>query len=337
MEMMGGMFGAAGSVAGAFIAADAQKYSANTNWAIALMNYYARERERTQARYEAQRVEHKQDLGMTDIEGTQTKFVPGEGWQTTAAPAKKALMGRQDAEQMARLGHDAALRRQQLDANAAMQATERDKANALMGEMRRSSTPSASEISNLLYNASTTGTNEAFRDTAQIGARQALRSGTNPDRVMSEIAKAQGKAQGSARAQALLQGMQIAPQMEAEDKKMKANLYNLFATRASAMPDISFSPQAIDSSATSQAMRGGAASGELAVKAAMMEGGRLPYIPPNYGMANAVGAIGAAGQGLMRNVQGSRNTFSEGGNSLWDVFSDRERNRGGYGSFAGAP
>ena len=98
MDMMGGMMGAAGSIAGAFIAADAQKYSANTNWAIALMNYYARERERTQAKYEAQRVEMKQDLGMTDIEGTTTKFEPGRGWVTTAPAGKKALMGREQKE-----------------------------------------------------------------------------------------------------------------------------------------------------------------------------------------------------------------------------------------------
>ncbi len=329
--MMGGMFGAAGSIAGAFIAADAQKYSANTNWAIALMNYYARERERTQAKYEAQRVERKQDLGMTDIEGTQTKFIPGEGWVTTAAPAKKALMGRQDAEQMARLGHDAQIRRQQLDANATMQAGERDKANALMGEMRRSSTPSATELSNILYNASTSGINQGFRDTAQIGARQALRTGANPDRVMGEIGKAQGQALGNAKAQALLQGMQMAPQLEAEDKKMKANLYNLFATRASAMPDVSFSPQAIDSSATAQAMRGGAGSGELAVKAAMMEGGRLPYLPPNYGLANAIGATGTSLQGLTKNMNQGGQFSQDPSYNLWNSIKDTYR--GNFGSF----
>ena len=71
MEMLGGMFGAAGSIAGAFIAADAQKYSANTNWSIALMNYYAREREKFDAKIEASRLEAKQNLGMTDAEGKQ--------------------------------------------------------------------------------------------------------------------------------------------------------------------------------------------------------------------------------------------------------------------------
>ena len=78
-------------------------------------------------------------------------------------------------------------------------------------------------------------------------------------------------------------------------------------------------------------MRAGGAANELGLKAAMMEGGRLPYIPPNYGMANAVGATGAALQGLTKNNQGYGNLFTGSGDSsagLWNSIKDTYRNSG---------
>jgi len=333
MEMMGGALGAVGSIAGAFIQADAQKYAANTNYSIALMNYYQRERERTQARIEAQRIERKQDLGMTDIEGTQTKFTEGLGWRTTPTAQKQALMNRQTNEQMQSFG-DAAMKRRQVQANVAQQATERDKARALFDEMGRSSTPTASEIGHLLQSAQSTASNRAFDDTLKVGARQSLRTGANPSKIMSEIGRARSQEQGNMASQALLQGMQMAPQLEDQDQKMKANLYNLFATRGSAMPDVSFSPVPIDSGQTASAMKGSANSGEMAVKAAMMEGGRMPFVPPMYGLANAVGATGMALQGLTKN---SSPYFNDQGGSLWGAISDQQRLRGNQGSFANVP
>jgi hypothetical protein len=335
MEMMGGALGAVGSIAGAFIQADAQKYAANTNYSIALMNYYQRERERTQARLEAQRIERKQDLGMTDIEGTKTAFTPGLGWRTTPTAQKQALMNREQAEKMAQFG-DTAMKRRQIQANVGQQAQERDKARALFDEMSRTSTPGAGEIERILLGAQGTASNRAFDDTLKIGARQSMRTGANPSKLLSEIGRARAQEQGSMAGQARLQGLQMAPQLEDQDMKMKANLYNLFATRASAMPDVSFSPTPIDSGAAAGAMKGSQGSGELAVKAAMMEGGRMPFVPPMYGMANAVGATGMALQGLTKNAQPM---FNEGGGgySLWGAMNDDQRLRGGSGSFAGAP
>jgi hypothetical protein len=335
MEMMGGALGAVGSIAGAFIQADAQKYAANTNYSIALMNYYQRERERTQARLEAQRLERKQDLGMTDIEGTKTKFTPGLGWQTTPTAQKQALMNRQQTEQMAQFG-DTAMKRRQVQANVAQQAQERDKARALFDEMGRTTSPSAGEIERVLLGAQGSASNRAFDDTLQVGARQALRTGANPSKIFSEIARARSQEERGMAGQAKLQGMQLAPQLEDQDQKMKANLYNLFATRASAAPDVSFSPVPLDSGAAAGAMKSAGASGEMAVKAAMMEGGRMPFVPPMYGMANAVGATGMALQGLTKNASPY---FNEGGGgyNLWGAMNDQQRLRGGSGSFAGAP
>ena len=330
--MLGGAFGAVGSIVGASIAADAQKYTANTNWSIALMNYYARERERYQARIEASRIESKQDLGMTDAKGNTTRFVPGRGWVQEAAPATQALMKREDAEKMAQFG-DVAMKRRQVQQNVNQQIQERDKSRALFDEMKHKTSPTATELEHLITNAQSTGTNRAFDDTLQVASRQAMRTGTNPTGIFSEIAKQRGKELGNVGAAARTQAMTLAPQLEDQEDKMKANLYNLFATRASAAPDVSFSPTAIDSGGLSQAA-GRDQSGGL--KAAMMEGGRLPFVPPNYGTANLVGAIGAAGQGFMRNASPymqQRPMFSEGGGmgDLWDTMKDRTRES--YGSF----
>jgi hypothetical protein len=338
MEMMGGMlggaFGAVGSIVGASIAADAQKYSANTNWSIALMNYYARERERYQAKIEAQRIEMKQDLGMTTARGDRTRFVPGVGWVQEPSAQTAALMGREDAEKMAQFG-DLAMKRRQMQGNIAQQAKERDYSNALFEEMKNRTTPTAGELEHLITGAQGTATNRAFDDTAQIAARQAMRTGTNPSGILSEIARQRGKELSGIAGSAKTQAMSLAPQLADQEQKMQANLYNLFATRASAQPDVSFSPTPLDSGGLA-AMAGRDQGAGL--KAAMMEGGRLPFVPPNYGPANLAGAIGAAGQGFMRNMQGSRgNLFGEDGSSnLWNAMKSTNLDdiyRGNQGTF----
>jgi hypothetical protein len=335
MEMMGGMlggaFGAVGSIVGASIAADASKYATNTNWSIALMNYYARERERYQARVEASRIEAKQDLGMTDMKGNTTRFIPGQGWVQEAAPATKALMDRENTERMAQFG-DLATKRRMTQVNQARQIQEGDKARALFEEMKHTTAPTAGELERLIGNAQSTGTNRAFDDTLKIGTRQAMRTGTNPSGIMSEIARQRGKELAGIGGAARTQAMSLAPQLADQENKMETNLYNLFATRASAPQDVAFSPTPIDSGGLSQLAGRDQGAG---LKAAMMEGGRLPFVPPNYGYANLAGAIGAAGQGFMRNTQMARSPFSEGGGgmgNLWDTMKDRTRDT--FGAFS---
>jgi hypothetical protein len=328
--MMGGAFGAVGSIVGASIAADAQKYTANTNWSIALMNYYAREREKYQAQIEASRIEAKQDLGMTDAKGNTTKFVPGVGWVQEMAPAQKALQAREDSEKMAQFGDLAKLRRHK-DLNLAQQAKERDKASALFDEMKSQAAPTATELENLISESQATGTNRAFDDTAKIASRQALRTGNNPSGILSEIARQRGKELGNIRGAARTQAMTLAPQLEDQENKMEANLYNLFASRGSANPEASFTPTPIDTGGLAQAA---GRDQSMGLKVAMMEGGRLPYQPVNYGAANLAGAIGAAGQGFMRNMsnqnqQQQNGQFGDGGGFLWDSIKDRVRESSG--------
>jgi hypothetical protein len=272
---------------------------------------------------EAHRLEQKQDLGMKDAEGTQTKFVEGVGWTVTETPQKQALRARQNTEQMAQFA-DAALRRRQVEENRGRQIKEGDRANALFDEMRKRPDVSTDNIKNILYNKATTGLNRGFDDTAQIAARQALRVGKDPGPIFTELARARGEELGKASAESQAQAMTLAPQIRDQDEKVKANLYNLFATRAQADPAASFQPVSGGDGGLAQAMRGASDTANLSVRAAMQEGGRMPFVPPNYGLANAIGATGTSLQALLRN-SGQGTQVSQGSGDLWDQISRRTR------------
>jgi len=306
MDMgLGGMFGAAGSIGAAFIAADAQNTATHTNWAIALMNYYSRERERWEAKMEAKRVERKQDEGFTDADGNRTSYVPGQGYVVDVSPEQEALKGRIYAEQMARLGPDAQRRRQQQQRNEIRQIGEGDRANALFDQMRKVPPKQASTIENLLFDAAGKSINRGYDDVTAVATRQALRTkSSNAGKLLEEIGKQRSNAIKDARVDARAQAMTMAPQINEADKKARADLYNMFASRASAMPD---GPAQIPNTQAANGMLDNAAAlnksaSESRLKAAMMEGGRLPFVPPNYGMANAVGAAGSSLQGMFKNM-----------------------------------
>jgi hypothetical protein len=118
--------------------------------------------------------------------------------------------------------------------------------------------------------------------------------------------------------------MTLAPQIRDQDEKVKANLYNLFATRAQADPAASFQPVSGGDGGLAQAMRGASDTANLSVRAAMQEGGRMPFVPPNYGLANAIGATGTSLQALLRN-SGQGTQVSQGSGDLWDQISRRTR------------
>ena len=326
--MFGAALGAVGSVASAFIAADAQNTATHTNWAIALMNYYARERERWEAKLESRRLETKQNEGFTDAQGNRTSYVPGKGYVVNLSPESEALQDRIYAEQMQRLGPDAQMRRHQLQRNEIRQIEENDKARALFDQMRKLPRKKADVIENLLFNAASTGINRAFDDTTAVATRQALRTkSSNAGKLLEEIAKQRSEAVKGARTQSRVQAMEMAPALNAATDKQKADLYNMFATRASQMPETPFAPPNVGGSAEQLlqvASNNNRATGELQLKAAMMEGGRLPFVPPNYGTANAVGAAGTSLSALFKQM---------GGPSMFagsDEHSD-ERYRGNQG------
>ena len=318
---LGGLFGAAGSIGGAAIAADAQRYTADTNWAIALTNYYAREREKWDAKLTARRMEAKTDLGSVDAQGTETRFIPGVGWRTELSDENQGIQARMQAETLKRLGPDAQRGRQQAERNELRQIREEDKAKALFEEMRKTPSIKASTIEAQLGDAMTAGIDEGFDKTSAIASRQAMRT-KNPSggRILREIALQRGKAVGDIQKNARQQAMTITSQLNNADDKEKANLYNMFATRAANLPGQQPTPTSIGTNETLLAqMRNSTNQSDNAFKAAQMEGGRLPFVPPNYGTANLVGAAGASLRGL----------FNEADRGYGDYYEDRERGNTG--------
>lgn len=335
MEMfglLGAGLGAAGSIGSAVIGANAQHEASVNNYMIALMNYYQRQREVMQARQEAARIEHRNDQGFTDARGNSTKFVPGQGWVATAAPAVKALQNRETSEQMQALGTDASVKRQQLLKNSERSSGEGDYANALMDQMRRQTRTNPDQLENTLRGAATQGVNRAYDDTQASLNTEALRTrSSNAGEMMKTLARSRASSLGDAMMGARMAALDKAPQLDAANKGSEANLYNMFASRASAMPDVAFQPSGVSDNASSMLGPAGklAQAGQgYSFQAASMPGPRMPYQPADYGTANAVGAAGNALGGVFSNLNNQNNY-----NGLLEAI--RSNTRQNQGSYAG--
>lgn len=314
MEMfglLGAGLGAAGSIGSAVIGANAQHEASVNNYMVALMNYYQRQREVQQAQMEASRIENKNNQGFTDARGNSTKYVPGQGWVATAAPDVKALQSRETNEQMQALGTDATIKRQQLLKNSQRSSGEGDYANALMDQMRRQLRTNPDQLENTLRGAATQGVNRAYDDTQAGVNQEALRTrSSNAGEAMKTLARSRSSSLGDAMMSARMASLDKAPAMDAANKGSEANLYNMFASRASAMPDVAFQPSGVSDSASSMLGPAGklAQTGQgYSFQAASMPGPRMPYMPADYGTANAIGATGSSLGGVFTNLNNQNN------------------------------
>lgn len=330
-SILAGLAGAGGSIGSALIGSNAQHDAQVQNYMISLMNYYQRQREQFDAKQEAQRIEHKQDQGYTDAQGNRTHFVPGQGWVVDASPQTLALKGREDNERMLSLGHDATIKRQQLDKNSQREIGEGDYANALMDQIRRQGRTNPDYLENSLRGAGQEGVNRAYDDTQAGVTKQALRSrSSNAGEMIKSIARQRSDALKDADMGARQTALTLAPQIDAQASKQNNDLYQMFASRASVMPDVSFSPSGVGESANAN-LAGAAAAGNsglaMGFKAASMDGPRFPYQPANLGPANAVGAIGSTMGSMFQNM-GQQQGYS----SLIDEI--RKSTRSNSGDFA---
>lgn len=331
LPLIGAMAGAGGSIGAALIGANASNDASVTNYMIGLMNYYQRQREMFDAQSEARRTEHKQDQGFTDAQGNRTHYVPGQGWVVDLDPQVEALQQREMGERMQSLGHDQTIKRQQLDRNATRSIREGDHANALFDEMRRRPKTNPDELERSFFGEGAKATNRAFDDTAAAMSKQAVRTRSpHGGEILASLARKRSDALSDTAMSARGKALEMAPALDAAAGKEDANLYNMFATRASAMPDVSFAPSQLPEGANGNlqmAARLGNSSNEGRLKAAMMEGPRFPYQPPNYGTANAVGAIGTSLGSLFQ-----QQNSNSGYNALLDEI--RKSSRRNTGEFA---
>lgn len=293
--MFPALLGALGTIGGGIAGMFAQDDANETNWNIALMNYYQREKERREQIKMANEIRDEQKLGGTDAQGNNTKFVRGKGWVTTLSPQQKLMQALQNREQEQVLTNDLPMKRAQLDKNRERQSAEGHQADALLRQFRRNSMNSESPqaLEALLYNAKSRGVNEAADKSIGTAMRSTIRSGSsNGGKLAAAINKQRSAALGDASEDARMASYDLADNMKQKKLSNGGNLYNMFATRASAMPGVSYAPQNIDGSADNllqMFMQNAQQGSGQAFQAAGKQGGTFDFkMDPNYGLANTL-------------------------------------------------
>jgi len=314
IEMLGGILGAGASLAGGIMQAEAQDDANQMNWAVNVMNYQQRERERAEQIAMANKLRAEQKLGSTDIMGTRVKFVPGQGWVTTGTPQTQALIDAQRNEQMKQLNTDLPMARKVRERNYVRGIEDEGMADTFRRQLANTYTPSDKPFEQDLLNAQLAGLRESQQDAGRRAFTQMFRTADNSR--SGDIAAALSREGGKAYTNAALQAKLLARGSgikEADTRRNQiANLYNLFATRASQGTDVNFKPTNIDNSAQlNSAAQGGLTTGSLAVQSAGKEGGTLDYVKPNLGYGNAVAGAGSALASAFR-MQGARDAYGGG-------------------------
>jgi hypothetical protein len=280
MDMMGGLIGGGFGFAGAMINAEEQAETRDMNWAVAIMNYQQRERERTEAIAMALKQRREQQLGSTDIRGTRTQFIPGRGWVTTGSKEVNELMKLQDQEQRNVLTKDLPMRRKVQERNYVRGLQDEGTADTLRRMFVNSLAPGKSDegYASDLYQAQAMGLREASQDAGRRAWTQAMR--TNQNSNFDEIASSMQRENNRAYANAALQSKLMARGVGEKERQGKmgalANLYNMFATRAGQEPQVNYRPQQIDTEGTlKESMAGALNTGALATQSFAKKGGEL--------------------------------------------------------------
>lgn len=321
-----GLVGAGGAGLAGIFGASAADRAADMNWQINLLNYYQREREREDAMRTANQARHDNQLGVTDARGNRTRFVQGVGWVTENAPGTQDMMNLQDAEQKAVLTKDLPLRRNTLERNYKRQLGEEALADTFKRQLTGLQRGDDRPYEDAIYRASVSGVKDAMDDSDSLALTHALRTdSSNIGKVVQGLSTARSNALSKASADAKLKSMGMADEQYGKDRSGLANLYNMFAARAQAMPDVSYKPQSVDTGASQSVnplLSGQRSLDTLATQVSAMKGGTLDYIQPNYGWANAIGGgAGALASALkLQNIGGFGDA---GGTSSYTKTRDR--------------
>jgi|KBSMisStaDraftv2_1062788.scaffolds.fasta_scaffold01071_3 hypothetical protein len=326
--------------AGAMMQAEEQAETRDMNWAVAIMNYQQRERERAEAIAMALKQRKEQQLGSTDIRGTRTKFVPGQGWVTTGAPDVLDMMKLQDAEQKKVLQHDLPQRRQVADRNYVRGLQDEGTADTLKRMFVNALAPAKSDegYANDLYQAQAMGLREASADAGRRAWTQAMRTqqNSNFDEIASGMQRESNRAYANAALQAKLMSRGVGEKERQGKLSSLSNLYNMFATRAGQLPETNYRPQTLDTKGTlDQSMAGGLQTGNAAIAALGKKGGELDYLSPLTGYGNAVAGLGSS-LGSAFNRMGAQKAYEDsrggvtgfGGSGSYnqgDMYLDEER------------
>lgn len=324
--LIGGLLGGIGSVASGIMGARAADDAQEKNWQINLLNYYARERERQDRIAQAQKNDREQKLGFTDSDGSRVHFVPGQGWVSDLSDSAQGIQDAQRREQMDVLTKDLPMRRRAMERNEQRSFEDEATADGMRRDLKDLRRAPDSELENLLYGSATRGMNEAFDKSQAAAVTAAARTGTsNIDRILHGLNKDRAEAFGNAAMEAKLKARGSGDAAFENKRSSLANLYNMFATRASVAPDVSYQPMNVDKN--SQGMLAQGSQNMLKTGIALdtafgAKGGTMDYTQPNYGWSNAVGSGMNALGGMFRNMA-SANFGNDGGSSYFSKYQDR--------------
>lgn len=322
--LLGGVLGAGGSIASGLIGAEEADETRQTNWAANLLNYYQRQKEHNDAIAAAAQNRRDQHLGTTDIRGTRVHFVPGKGWVTDAGPGVQNMITAQDKEQMLQLQHDLPLRRQVMDRNYSRGLQDEALADTFRRRLQNipGVTPDEAYQADF-YNAQARGLQQASADAGRRVFTQAQRTGpgTNMAPIAAALQREDNTAYGDAALKAKIMSRGLGLQEKQQQEGELSGLYNMFATRASQLPETNFKPTLFGNDELDLGAKGALTTGAEGVATAGAKGGSLDYIQPNYGLANAVGGGASAlasafrGYGAQQAYQGGSSVGGFGGSS----------------------
>lgn len=294
---IGALLSGVGSIAGAWSGAEAQSETNKQNQMVNIINWYMQMQARADAIKEAERGRTMAFEGTTDAQGNRVRYVPGKGWVTEASLEGKGIQDMQNREQVRVLAQDLPARREQMFTNLKRQAGEEDVAGQIMKELQRVKID-PTRLQQEMEAGTTKGINADYDALVSSVARNATRTGSsNFGNILKKLNQERAKTSGQAMGQIPSQARAQAAQLEQSQKGQLANLYNMFATRAGAMPGVSYAPQNIQGQAN--AMLGpNAARGQNAQNTMMSAVGRQPalfdYLQPDDYAAKAMTTTGAA-------------------------------------------
>jgi len=298
---IGGIAGGVLSYMGQMEQADAQRDATRANMDFNYANMAMRERERQEAIAMAKKLQAEQKLGYTDARGMRTKFVPGQGWVSTPSDTMKRLFELQEAEQLNVLTKDLPMARAVRQRNYNRGLGEEALADTYKRKLANlEATPERGDeaYANDLYTAQTRGLQDAEREAGGKAFMNLFRTGAGSSNVAAAAAAMQDKtnrAYSNAALQSKLMSRGMGRREKNEQRMPLANLYNLFATRASQGANAEYKPQdPLAGDKMGDAARNSLVAGQDITKMFAKQGGEFDYVQPNLGYGNALAGLGSS-------------------------------------------
>ena len=312
LPLLAAGLGAAGSIAGGLMGANAQESANKTNQLINIMNAMMRQQERIDQIEMAGKIRREDKLGGIDADGNITRFVPGQGWVVTSSQKYKELEDLQRRELLAQLYSDLPMKRKQMQDNYSDQQQDRELEEKYIKELPYAKV-SPDGIRAMLFEDANKGIQGSFDESTAAALRGVTRRGGDVSNVLSKFARERADATGDAFSKTGLQSLQLADQMTKSNTGQLQNLINFFGGRARGLPAVNYRPQDTDGNANNllKSMLSGSQNSEgLVTTAAGKQGGTFDYITPNLGYANTVAQAGQSLGNLFKSF-GSQNNYDD--------------------------